>query len=426
MTATLTTAGPDTTSLLSFATAGSVDDGKSTLVGRLLCDTDSVPADQLDAVVRTSRERGGAGPDLALLSDGLRAEREQGITIDVAHRYFSTPRRRFVLADTPGHVQYTRNMVTAASNADLVVVLVDARNGIVDQTLRHVAITALLRVPRLVLAVNKMDLVDWAEPVFTAISRNFTEHADALGLREVTAIPISALSGDNVVAPSDRMDWYRGPSLLSHLQTAPARQGLSQGPARLPVQYVIRPRTATGEGRGYAGRIASGLFRAGDAVTVLPSGHRTTIDSIDLLGSPVDSAWAPQSVTLRLADELDVSRGDLIAPSGDAPAPTQDVRATVCHLHDHPLRPGDRLLLKHTTRTVPALVTHIAARLDVTTLEQRDDPGELRINEMGTVLLRTAGPLALDTYAVSRHTGSFLLIDPVSGSTCSAGCAGGS
>ncbi|MFE2225610.1 sulfate adenylyltransferase subunit 1 [Streptomyces kronopolitis] len=412
---------PDATSLLSFATAGSVDDGKSTLVGRLLCDTRSVHTDQLADIERASRDRDGTEPDLALFSDGLRAEREQGITIDVAYRYFSTPRRRFVLADTPGHVQYTRNMVTGVSHADLVVILADARNGVVEQTLRHVAISALLRVPQLVLAVNKMDLVDWDERTFSGIVRNFTEHAASLGAREVTAIPISALTGDNVVSPSSRMAWDRGPSLLSHLQTTPARPDLSKGPTRFPVQYVLRSGTTTCPQRGYAGRIASGRFRVGEAVTVLPSGQCTTIDAIDVLGKPVDIARAPLSVTLRLAGQLDVPRGDLIVSGHDVPSTTREVRATVCHLHDHPLRPGDRLLLKHGSRTVRALVTEIIDRLDTATLEQHSGSGELRANDIGTVLLRTSEPLALDVYAHSPHTGSFALIEPVRGDTYSAG-----
>ncbi|MGW3402777.1 sulfate adenylyltransferase subunit 1, partial [Streptomyces zhihengii] len=326
------------TTLLRFATAGSVDDGKSTLVGRLLHDSKSVLADQLEAVEAASRGRGQETPDLALLTDGLRAEREQGITIDVAYRYFATPRRRFILADTPGHVQYTRNMVTGASTAELTVVLVDARNGVVEQTRRHAAIAALLRVPHVVLAVNKMDLVDYAEPVFAAIAEEFTAYATELGVPEVTAIPISALAGDNVVEPSARMDWYGGPTVLEHLETVPASHDLTGCHARFPVQYVIRPQTAEHpDYRGYAGQIAAGTFRVGEQVTVLPSGRTSTVAGIDLLGEPVDVAWTPQSVTLLLADDIDVSRGDIVVPSGDAPATTQDVEATVCHVADEPL-----------------------------------------------------------------------------------------
>ncbi|MFF9478501.1 sulfate adenylyltransferase subunit 1 [Streptomyces sp. NPDC014733] len=412
-------------SLLRFATAGSVDDGKSTLVGRLLHDSKSVLADQLEAVERASLGRGQEAPDLALLTDGLRAEREQGITIDVAYRYFATPRRRFILADTPGHVQYTRNMVTGASTAELAVVLVDARNGVVEQTRRHAAVAALLRVPHVVLAVNKMDLVDYAEPVFAAIAEEFTAYAASLGVPEVTAIPISALAGDNVVSPSAHMDWYGGPTVLEHLETVPVDTDPAHDPARFPVQYVIRPQTADHpDYRGYAGQMASGVLRVGDAVSVLPSGRTSTVTGIDMLGRAVDAAWAPQSVTVTLADDLDISRGDLLAPAAGAPAVTQDVEATVCHVADRPLTAGQRVLLKHTTRTVKAIVKEIPSRLTLDDLSQHPAPGELAANDIGRVRIRTAEPLALDAYADSRRTGSFLLIDPSDGTTLTAGMAG--
>ncbi|MFC9326796.1 sulfate adenylyltransferase subunit 1 [Kitasatospora sp. NPDC057015] len=412
------------TALLRFATAGSVDDGKSTLVGRLLHDSKSVLADQLEAVERVSLGRGQETPDLALLTDGLRAEREQGITIDVAYRYFATPRRRFILADTPGHVQYTRNMVTGASTAELAVVLVDARNGVVEQTRRHAAVAALLRVPHVVLAVNKMDLVEYAEPVFAAIAAEFTAYAASLGVRDVVAVPISALAGDNVVEPSAHMDWYGGPTLLEHLETVPVGSDPSEEPARFPVQYVIRPQNAEfPDYRGYAGQLASGVLRTGDTVTVLPSGHVTTVAGIDALGKETDIAWAPQSVTVRLAEDIDVSRGDLIA-AGDVPTPTKDVAATVCHLHERPLRVGDKVLLKHTTRTVRALVKEIGYRIDIDTLEQRSGAEGLSVNDIGHVVLRTAEPLSLDDYSDNRRTGSFLLIDPADGTTLTAGMAG--
>ncbi|MFJ5678571.1 sulfate adenylyltransferase subunit 1 [Streptomyces sp. NPDC093097] len=413
------------TSLLRFATAGSVDDGKSTLVGRLLHDSKSVLADQLEAVEHASRSRGKDAPDLALLTDGLRAEREQGITIDVAYRYFATPRRRFILADTPGHVQYTRNMVTGASTAELAVVLVDARNGVVEQTRRHAAVAALLRVPHVVLAVNKMDLVDYQESVFAAIAEEFTAYAGSLGVPEITAIPISALAGDNVVTPSAAMDWYGGPTVLEHLETVPVVADPSQDPARFPVQYVIRPQTAEHpDYRGYAGQIVSGVLRVGDAVTVLPSGRRSTVEGIDALGQSVDVAWAPQSVTLRLADDVDVSRGDLIVPAAAAPSTTQDVEATVCHVADRPLTVGQRVLLKHTTRTVKAIVKEIPSRLALDDLSQHPVPDGLAANDIGRIRVRTAEPLALDAYADSRRTGSFLLIDPADGTTLTAGMAG--
>ncbi|WP_328320495.1 sulfate adenylyltransferase subunit 1 [Streptomyces sp. NBC_00388] len=413
------------TTLLRFATAGSVDDGKSTLVGRLLHDSKSIFTDQLEAVEQASMSRGQDTPDLALLTDGLRAEREQGITIDVAYRYFATPRRRFILADTPGHVQYTRNMVTGASTAELAVVLVDARNGVVEQTRRHAAVAALLRVPHVVLAVNKMDLVDYAEPVFAAIAEEFTAYAASLGVPEITAIPISALAGDNVVEPSAHMDWYGGPTVLEHLETVPSSHDLTGCKARFPVQYVIRPQTAEHpDYRGYAGQIASGALRVGEAVTVLPSGRTSTIAGIDVLGQSADVAWAPQSVTVRLADDLDVSRGDLIAPTAHAPVPTQDVLATVCHVADSALVVGQRVLLKHTTRTVKAIVKDIPSRLTLDDLSQHPAPGRLVANDIGRVVIRTAEPLALDAYADSRRTGSFLLIDPADGTTLAAGMAG--
>ncbi|BBJ37338.1 sulfate adenylyltransferase subunit 1 [Streptomyces antimycoticus] len=416
----------EATTLLRFATGGSVDDGKSTLVGRLLHDSKSVLADQLEAVKHASRSRGAEGPDLALLTDGLRAEREQGITIDVAYRYFATPLRRFILADTPGHVQYTRNMVTGASTAELTVILVDARNGVVEQTRRHAAIAALLRVPHVVLAVNKMDLVGYEERVFSQIAEEFTAYAAKLGVPGITAIPISALAGDNVVDASSNMNWYGGPTVLKHLETVSVSHDLTGFHARLPVQYVIRPRTAEHpDYRGYAGQIAAGTFCVGDSVTVLPSGRTSKVAGIDLLGTSVDVAWTPQSITLLLEDDIDVSRGDLIVPCHDAPGTSQDHDATVCHVADTPLTVGKRVLLKHTTRTVKAIVKEIPSRLTLGDLSQHPVPGQLVANDIGCVKLRTAEPLALDAYANSRRTGSFLLIDPADATTLAAGIAHG-
>ncbi|MGW2649033.1 sulfate adenylyltransferase subunit 1 [Streptomyces sp. NPDC001393] len=418
---TTTAASVDT---LRFATAGSVDDGKSTLVGRLLHDSKSVLTDQLEAVEHASRNRGQDAPDLALLTDGLRAEREQGITIDVAYRYFASTSRRFILADTPGHVQYTRNMVTGASTAELTVILVDARNGVVEQTRRHAVIAALLRVPHVVLAVNKMDLVDYRESVFAAIAEEFGTFANRLGIPGITSIPVSALAGDNVVESSARMDWYGGPTLFEHLQAVPVGSGAAALGTRFPVQYVIRPRTAEHpDYRGYAGRLASGALRVGDRVTVLPAGLTTTVAGLDLLGEPVEEAWAPQSLTVSLADDIDVSRGDLIV-SGTVPEPVRDIEATVTHLDERPLRVGDHVLLKHTTRTVRAIVKDVPYLLDVSTLERRERPEALRANETGQLVLRTAEPLALDSYAANRSTGSFLLIDPADGTTRTAGMVG--
>ncbi|MGY3677846.1 sulfate adenylyltransferase subunit 1 [Streptomyces sp. TE33382] len=415
-----------TTTLLRFATAGSVDDGKSTLVGRLLHDSKSVLADQMEAVERASAGRGQDTPDLALLTDGLRAEREQGITIDVAYRYFATPKRRFILADTPGHVQYTRNMVTGASTAQLTVILVDARNGVVEQTRRHAAIAALLRVPHVVLAVNKMDLAGYREPVFAAIVKEFTAYAAELGIHGVTAIPISALTGDNVVEPSAVMDWYSGPTVLEYVEMVPVSHDPAPGRARLPVQYVIRPRTAEhADYRGYAGRIAAGSLRVGEPVTILPSGRTTRISGIDLLGRRVDTAWTGQSVTVLLEDDIDVSRGDLIVPTADAPATTQDIEATVCHVADRPLTVGHRVLLKHGTRTVKAIVENIPSRLTLDDLSPHPCPGRLVANDIGRVRIRTGEPLPVDRYADSRRTGSFILIDPGDGTTLTAGMVAG-
>ncbi|MFH0241894.1 sulfate adenylyltransferase subunit 1 [Streptomyces sp. HK10] len=412
------------TGTLRLATAGSVDDGKSTLVGRLLHDSKSVLADQLEAVEHASRNRGAAGPDLALLTDGLRAEREQGITIDVAYRYFATPRRRFILADTPGHVQYTRNMVTGASTADLALVLVDARNGIVEQTRRHLAVAALLRIPQVTLVVNKMDLVGRSERVFESIAAEFAACAASLGVSRTTAIPVSALAGDNVVHPSDGMDWYAGPTVLEHLETVPAGVDPCTEPARLPVQYVIRSNsTDHPDYRGYAGQITSGLLRVGDRVVVLPSGRTSVIEAIDTLGRPARAARAPQSVTVRLTDDLDVSRGDLLVPAAAAPRAGRRLQATVCHLSERPLRAGQHVLLRHTTRTVRALVVKVGSRLDLHDLTERAGPGVLEANDIGRIVVRTAEPVALDGYAELRRTGSFLLIDPGDGDTLTAGMA---
>ncbi|MBA2809658.1 50S ribosome-binding GTPase [Streptomyces sp. KM273126] len=404
---------------LRFATAGSVDDGKSTLVGRLLHDSKSVLADQLEAVEHASRNRGQEAPDLALLTDGLRAEREQGITIDVAYRYFATPRRRFILADTPGHVQYTRNMVTGASTAELTVVLVDARNGVVEQTRRHAAIAALLRVPHVVLAVNKMDLVGYEEQAFDRIVQDFAAYAEELGLPGFTPIPVSALVGDNVVEPSAHMDWYAGPALLEFLENVPVGAESADAPARFPVQYVIRHN----EVRYYAGQLVSGSLRVGDRVTVQPSGEASEITGIDVLGTDVETAYAPQSITVRLADQRDVSRGDMITAGTDAPTLTQDVRAAACHLAERPLRVGDRVLVRHTTRTVKAIVKDLGDGVPPGRAKSRVGETELSANDLGRITLRTAEPLALDDYADVRRTGAFILVDPADGSTLTAGMA---
>jgi sulfate adenylyltransferase subunit 1 len=410
--------------LLRFATAGSVDDGKSTLVGRLLHDTKSVLADTLAAVERASVARGHDGPDLALLTDGLRAEREQGITIDVAYRYFSTATRSYVLADTPGHVEYTRNMVTGASTAELALVLVDARHGVVEQTRRHAAAAALLGVRHLALAVNKMDLVGFDEQVFTAIRDDFASVAMVLGIDDVVAIPLSALQGDNVVDRSEHTPWYDGPTLLEHLEAVPVGADPALEPFRFPVQYVIRPQTDEHhDHRGYAGRVAHGVVRVGDPVVVLPSGRATVVAAIDGLDGPLEEAFAPQSVSIRLRDDVDVSRGDLLAAAEEAALPSQDLVGDVCVVSDRRLAAGDRVLLRHGTRTVRAKVVAVTTRLDLVSLESSAYSDALVVNDIGRLILRLAEPVAVDSYSQLRRTGAFLLVDEQDGSTLAAGMA---
>ena len=415
-----------TKDLLRFATAGSVDDGKSTLVGRLLYDTKSVLADQIEAVQRASVDKGLATPDLSLLVDGLRAEREQGITIDVAYRYFGTPRREFMLADTPGHVQYTRNTVTGASTAELAVLLVDARHGVVEQTRRHAAVLALLRVPRLVLAVNKIDLVGYDEAVFTAIAKEFVGLATVLGYpaENVVTIPVSALLGDNVVTASANTPWYAGPTLLEHLESVPVSSPELDAPLRIPVQYVIRPRTPDyPDYRGYAGQVAAGTVRPGQPVLVLPEGLRSAVQAVDTADGELAEAGVGRSVTVRLTDDLDVARGSVIVDALAPPRVSDQLEATVCWLAEQPLRPGARLLLKHGTRVTQAIVGALHDRLDTDTLTLTV-PERLEINDIGRVSIRTADPLPVDDYADSRPTGSFLLIDPPTGNTLAAGLVG--
>jgi sulfate adenylyltransferase subunit 1 len=408
--------------LLRFATAGSVDDGKSTLIGRLLYDSKAIFTDQLESVERTSRERGDDYTDLALLTDGLRAEREQGITIDVAYRYFATPRRRFIIADTPGHIQYTRNMVTGASTANLAIALVDARKGIVEQSRRHAFLVSLLRVPHLVLAVNKMDLVDWSEQVFEQIADEFTNFAAKLEIADMTIIPISALQGDNIVSRSDRMPWYGGPSLLHHLEHVHIASDRNLVDVRFPVQYVIRPQSNDHRDyRGYAGQVAGGVLKPGDEVMVLPSGFGTRIAAIATADGPVDEAFPPMSVTIRLEDEIDVARGDMICRPHNQPAITQDLDAMVCWMTEKPLLPRAKLRLKHTTRSVRTLVKELQYRLDVNTLHRDEAASELGLNEIGRVRLRTTAPVLADEYRRNRMTGGFILIDESTNRTVGAG-----
>ncbi|MBA2532955.1 MAG: 50S ribosome-binding GTPase [Nocardioidaceae bacterium] len=408
--------------LLRFATAGSVDDGKSTLIGRLLLDSKAIFEDQLEAVERTSMAKGYDYTDLALLTDGLRSEREQGITIDVAYRYFATPTRKFIIADTPGHVQYTRNMVTGASTADLGLVLVDARQGLTEQSRRHAVILSLLRVPHLVLAVNKMDLVDFSEDVFNSIQNEFTSFATKLTIPDLTIVPISALQGDNVVKRSEHMPWYAGPSLIHHLEHVHVASDRDLVDARFPVQYVVRPKSDEfHDYRGYAGRIAGGVLKPGDDVLVLPSGFTSTIAGIDHFHTEIEEAFPPMSVTIRLADDLDVSRGDMICRPQNAPEPSQDIDAMVCWMTNAPLRPRQKLAIKHTTRTGRVLVKDVQYRLDVNTLHRDLETKELGLNEIGRVQLRTTIPLLCDPYEKNRTTGSFILVDEATGVTVGAG-----
>lgn len=412
--------------LLRFATAGSVDDGKSTLVGRLLHDSKSVLSDQLDAVERASDARGLDSPDLSLLVDGLRAEREQGITIDVAYRYFATPSRTFILADTPGHEQYTRNTVTGASTADLVVILVDARTGVVSQTRRHAAVAALVGVPHLLLAVNKIDLVDFDEAVFDRIAAEFDVYTRELGIGEVTAIPVSALHGDNIVTRSDRIDWYRGPSILEHLEQLDLGhpEADAQG-LRFPVQYVIRPRTAElPDYRGYAGRVAAGTVRVGDEVAVLPSGRRTQVCGIDTADGPLEEAVTGDSVVLLLADDVDIARGDLIAAVADAPEPVAEFTATVTQLAEKGLRAGQRALLRYGSASAQVLVTGIDHLLDIDTLDAQEAPPALSLNDIARVRFRLARALPVEDFRPGGAVGSLLVVDPADGSTLAVGMAG--
>jgi bifunctional enzyme CysN/CysC len=400
--------------LMRLATAGSVDDGKSTLIGRLLHDAKAILSDQLDDL----HGRDGA-LDLSRLTDGLRAEREQGITIDVAYRYFATSRRSFILADTPGHVQYTRNMVTGASTADLAIVLVDARNGVVEQTKRHAFIASLLGIPHVVVAVNKMDLVDYDEQVFDGIVADFSAFAAGLDVSDIAFIPMSALHGDNVVERSEAMGWYGGLPLLEHLETVQIAADRNLDELRFPVQYVVRDHAT--DYRGYAGRIASGVVRPGDEVLVLPTGRTTTVEAIDTYDGELAEAVPPQSVTLRLADDLDISRGDLICGPEDRPSLERELTADVCWMADAPLRPRGRYLIKHAAHTVAAIVDELVDRVDVHTLDRDAAPAELALNDIGRVRLRTAKPVAFDPYARNRATGGFILIDEASNETVGAG-----
>ena len=407
--------------MLRFATAGSVDDGKSTLIGRLLLETKQIFEDQLEAVERTSQDRGFDYTNLALLTDGLRSEREQGITIDVAYRYFATPRRKFIIADTPGHTQYTRNMVTGASTADLALVLIDARKGVLEQSRRHSVIASLLRVNHLVLCVNKMDLVDVDEERFEEICAEFSEFAGKLDIDDLTFIPVSALNGDNIVTHSPNTPWYEGSTLLHHLEHVYTGSDRNFIDARFPVQYVIRPMSHDyHDYRGYAGKVASGTFRPGDEVLVLPSGFTSRIAGIDMYEESLSEAFPPMSVSIRLEDEIDISRGDMICRPNNLPTTTQDIDAMVCWFNERPLQEGNIYSIKHTSRSVRAKVSTLNYRLNVNTLHREEGQSKLEMNEIGRISLRTTAPLFLDEYRRNRTTGSLIIIDEATSETVGA------
>ena len=412
----------DNAELLRFSTAGSVDDGKSTLIGRLLYDTKTAFEDQLDHVADVSRRRGDERVNLALLTDGLRAEREQGITIDVAYRYFATKRRKFIIADTPGHIQYTRNMVTGASTANLAIVLVDARHGLVEQSRRHAYIASLLRIPHLVFAVNKMDLVDWNEAKFRAIEADFRNFAARLDVQDIAFIPVSALTGANVVERGSDMPWYHGPTLLYHLETVHISSDRNLQDVRFPVQWVIRPQSDQHHDyRGYAGTVAGGVMRPGDEVLALPSGLTTRITKIEQAGTPVDAAFPPMSVTVHLADDVDLSRGDMLCRPNNQPTVSQDLDAMICWMSDKPLSPRGRYALKHTTRWSRAVVTELLYRLDINTGHRVEAPDQLGLNDLGRIRLRATTPILFDEYKQNRTTGSFILVDEATNATVGAG-----
>jgi bifunctional enzyme CysN/CysC len=408
--------------ILRLATAGSVDDGKSTLIGRMLYETKTVFQDQLESVERASKQRGDDYVDLALLTDGLRAEREQGITIDVAYRYLATPRRKFIIADTPGHIQYTRNMVTGASTADLALVLVDARKGLVEQSRRHAFIATMLQVPHLVLCVNKMDLVDFSREVYENIRDEFEQFATRLNVGDLRIIPISALHGDNMVTRSQHTPWYDGPTLLHHLENLYVASDRNLIDVRFPVQYVVRPKSKEHHDyRGYAGQVSGGVLKAGDEVLVLPSGLTSRIASVETADGPVEEAFPPMSVTVLLEDDIDVSRGDMICRVNNTPQVAQDVEALVCWMTEDALAPGQKFAIKHTTRMARAVVKDLRYRLDVNTLHRDESATQLGLNDIGRVQIRTTQPLLCDPYSRNRATGAFILIDERTNRTVAAG-----
>ena len=408
--------------LLRFTTAGSVDDGKSTLIGRLLYDSKAIFEDQLEAVENTSKRKGHEGVDLALFTDGLRDEREQGITIDVAYRYFTTPKRKFIIADTPGHIQYTRNMVTGASTANAALILIDARHGVIEQTKRHSFIASLLQIPHLIVCVNKMDLVDHSEEVYTNIISQFEEFSSKLLVKDIRFIPISALNGDNVVNRSENMDWYQGAPLLSVLENLHISSDLNKIDARFPVQTVLRPqRDGFIDYRGYAGRMASGILRPGDDITVMPSGFTSKVKSIDTFDGPVEEAFAPMSVSVTLEDDIDISRGDMIVKTNNQPEPQQEFDAMICWLHNNTARPRAKYTLMHTSNEPKAMIKNVLYKIDINTYNRDEEDKDLKMNDIGRVTIRTTRPIMLDEYRDNRVTGSFVLIDDATHETVAAG-----
>ncbi len=407
--------------LLRFITAGSVDDGKSTLIGRLLYDSKNILIDQLEALERQTKNKESGSIDLALLTDGLRAEREQGITIDVAYRYFSTPKRKFIIADAPGHVQYTRNMITGASNANLIIILIDARQGVVEQTRRHSIIASLLKIPHVVVAINKMDLVEYSQNVFNDIVIDYSDVAAQLGINDVTYIPMSALRGDNIVDKSDRIGWYEGKPLLEFLEEVEIDDDINHTDARFQVQFVIRPQTEDlHDYRGYAGKVISGVYRKGDRVKVLPAGIDTKIAKLEIGGVEVDEVFAPQSVVIQLVDDIDISRGDTIAREDNLPATGNEFEALLCWMDEKLLRPGNKYFLQHNSRLVKAVVRQIEYKLDVNTLQKQTVEDSVRLNEVVKVTIKTAAPLVYDAYDSIPENGSAILIDETSNSTVAA------
>ncbi|WCO01644.1 sulfate adenylyltransferase subunit 1 [Psychroserpens ponticola] len=412
----------DNNQLLRFTTAGSVDDGKSTLIGRLLYDSKSIFEDQLEAITNTSKKKGHEGVDLALFTDGLRDEREQGITIDVAYRYFTTPKRKFIIADTPGHIQYTRNMVTGASTANVATILIDARHGVIEQTKRHAFIASLLQIPHIIVCINKMDLVAYSEDVYNKIVREFEDISSKMLVTDVRFIPMSALNGDNVVNKSKNMPWYQGAPMLHTLETMHISSDINKVDARFPVQTVLRPqREGFIDYRGYAGRVASGIFRKGDEITVLPSGFTSKIKSLDSLDKSLEEAFAPMSISITLEDDIDISRGDMIVRSNNKPEPSQDIEVMLCWLNNDAAKPRAKYTIKHTSNDQKAMIKEVVYKYNINTLDRINDDKELNMNDICKVKIRTTKPLMVDSYRENRTTGSIILVDDATNETVAAG-----